>query len=199
MKPQKVRRCATVRRMCHLCAVPYPETEYPEDGWTCRKCRDEGVQEVIPLKKCGEGERYDTTALFAGYRVFKVPKGERTDYETEVRSPAGEVYACGGAAVALYTRSLQMANKLAREFPAAQIVTTGDDGRCVVRFPAHLFPALAKRIGVFKPRQVSEEMRTQLVAARAKAKRPEKAEVPAPSFTELEKFEDKARQMGLDL
>jgi hypothetical protein len=196
MKPPKFRRSASIRRLCRLCAVPYPETEYPAEGWTCQKCRDEGVQEVIPLKKCGDGERYDTAALFAGYRVFKQPKGERADYETEVRSPAGEVYACAGAAVALYTRSLQMANKLAREFSDAQIVTTGDDGRCVVRFPARLFPALAKRIGVFKPRQVSEEMRNQLVAARAKAKPPER---PAPSIAGLEQFEEKARQMGLDL
>lgn len=173
--PSGPTRSADVVRMCRLCAVPLFETDYPSDldpkrdGWTCQGCTGSGVLPLLPLLKTGVGERYDTSMLFAGYRVFKVPeKGGRVEFETEVRSPAGVFYAAAEAAFAFECNNARMGNILRREFPEARLQSVGDDGVMVLVFPARLdlFRSVCRRVGAFKPRKVSQETKDRLAAAR---------------------------------
>lgn len=183
----KFGRNPQVTRMCRYCAAPHRETEFPpEEGWICQPCRKRVTLPIIPRIRAGEGQRYDTSALFAGYRVFKVnwnDKGEgaRAEYETEVRSPAGVIYPIAEAAFAVETKTTQMTNILLRKFPQARVQARGDDGVAVLVFPADLdlFRNVAQKIGAYKRRSVTEASLAHLAAIREQAVA--------------------ARQMGLDL
>lgn len=169
-KPLKLRRRDDVTRMCRYCAMPHPETEFPEgDDWICSPCRESGPLPIIPKLRGDGWERYDTRTLFAGYRVVRnPPKGERTRYETEVHSPAGVFYAVAEAAFAFETKTTRMANILLAAFPEGRVQVSGDDGHVVLVFPAFLglFQAIARKVGAYRPRRVTDETKAKLAAAR---------------------------------
>jgi hypothetical protein len=167
--PITLRRHADISRMCRRCARSIPETDFPADrGWTCQDCIDGAVMPILPLVAAGEGERYDTSMLFAGYKVVKNPKGDRAEYENEVHSPVGVFYAVAEAAFGFCTKTTRMANVLQREFPSARVQATGDDGQVRLIFPAdlRLFRKVAQKVGAFKPRKVSDETKARLAATR---------------------------------
>jgi hypothetical protein len=162
-------RNPNVTRLCRYCARPYRETEFPEGGWVCGPCGNSGILPIIPLLPTSEGARYDTSTLFAGYKVVRnPPKGERVAYENEVHSPAGVFYAVAEAAFAFETKTTKMGNILQRQFPEARVQASGDDGCVVLIFPARLdlFQAVAKKVGAYRPRKVTDETRAKLAAAR---------------------------------
>lgn len=200
----KTGRNPDVTRLCRYCAAPHRETDYPEvTDWICQPCRERGILPIIPRVRAGEGQRYDTSTLFAGYRVFKVKlvekgEGARAEYETEVRSPSGVFYPVAEAAFAFETRTAKMANILLRKFPQARVQARGDDGAAVLIFQADLdlFRQVAQKVGAYKRRQVSDETRAKLAAAREAAQEDRR---PTLGLSGLETAEHKARQMGLDL
>jgi hypothetical protein len=166
----KTGRNPNVTRICRYCAAPHRETEFPEgEGWICGPCTESPPIPIIPLLRGPGWARYDTSTLFAGYRVVRnPPKGERTEYENEVLSPAGVFYAVAEAAFAFETRTTRMANVLTKQFPEARVQASGDDGHVVLIFSATLemFDKIARKVGAYKPRKVSDETKAKLAAAR---------------------------------
>lgn len=163
-------RNPNVTRLCRYCAGPHRETEFPEGGgWVCGPCGNSGILPIIPLLPTSEGARYDTSSLFAGYKVVRnPPKGERVAYENEVHSPVGVFYAVAEAAFAFETKTTKMGNILQKAFPQARVQTSGDDGHVVLIFPADLdlFKKVARKVGAYKPRKVSDETKARLAANR---------------------------------
>jgi hypothetical protein len=147
-------------RLCVRCAVL--TTTFRGKGWVCADCADNDVEPVMPLVRRGDWELYDTSKVFAGLRTWKVRQGEGPEYQVEARSPHGCFYACGEACVAMETKTARYAHELQKRFPAIRKVTHGDDGVCVLRMPADLFPAVAAYAGAYKKRVLSEEQKARL-------------------------------------
>lgn len=166
-EPPARTRNPDVRRMCRYCATPHPETDYPPGtAWICQPCKSAGVLPIIPLRVTEGWARYDTAALFAGYKIVRNPTGERAQYETEVHSPHGVFYAVAEAAFCFMTQTTQMGRKLLKEFPEARLQGESDNGESRVIFPAGSFKRVAKRVGAYKPRKVSDSTKALLAANR---------------------------------
>jgi hypothetical protein len=169
MRRRAVPRSAAHDRLCRRCARPVPETEFPAGEWVCAACAGAAAPPAMPLREQGGWLRYDTSKVFAGFKVRKVFQGEGPEYENEVGSPNGEFYAAGEAAVAFHADGTRWLNLLVAEFPGCLCVTRGDDGRGVVLIPVALFPAVARRVRAYRRRVVTDKHREQLARARDKS------------------------------